>query len=297
VVLQPRATVAGRTVLLKDVARIEHNDDTFTGEIEQISLGLSPQPGYTRYIARDTITSRLLTQGFAPDEVALKGADGVVVKVRSVSIGADELVQLGQEFLEGQLAGLEGDFIIEAERYPQDLLVPVGEGLSAFEAKWHNTPQSRGSVSLDLQIKVDGGLFATVPLRFNIRHFARVLMSTRKIEREETFNATNSVVVRTEITRTRGAVARSLEEMAPYRAKKAVQAGAVIRIEDGYLPALVERGQAVKISIRKGALSIRSRGVARQTGVLGDTVEILNPDSGRTFKSVVTGRNEVAVNL
>ncbi|MBU0753870.1 MAG: flagellar basal body P-ring formation chaperone FlgA [Planctomycetes bacterium] len=297
IILESQVSISGRKVLLKDVARFENADTGLAGELARISLGLSPNPGYTRYIDRETIETRLITQGFTSNQVSLQGAKGVVVKVRSVSISGEELILLGREFLEGELAGLDGDFVIEEQRMPQDLLVPVGEGLSAFEVKWHNAPVSRGAVSLDLQVNVDGGLFATIPLQFKIRHFNHVLLSTREIGPGEAFDASNSVVARTEITRVQGVVACSHDDMESYRARRRIEAGNVIRVEDGFLPDLVEKDRAVNIIIKKGTLSIRSRGVARQTGVLGSTVEVQNPDSGRSFKSVVTGLNEVAVNL
>ena len=63
------------------------------------------------------------------------------------------------------------------------------------------------------------------------------------------------------------------------------------------MPALVVRGRTVAVTVRKGVLLIRGRGVARQNGTLGDTVEVLNPDSKRSFKGVVIGLNQVEVKL
>ncbi|MHC4945806.1 MAG: flagellar basal body P-ring formation chaperone FlgA, partial [Planctomycetota bacterium] len=283
--------------LLKDVALIKDADEAASAQLGYLSLGMAPSPGYTRYIARETITARLMNQGFEADALEIQGAEGVLVKVESVQISGEELLQWGREFLDGQLADLEGDFVVETDRIPLDLLVPAGRGLASFDVKWHNVPRSRGNVSLDLQVKVDGELYTTVSLRFKVRHFAPVLVATREIQIDERFTNANSMVVRTEITQVKGNLARSHETMASYLCRRKVASGSVIRIESGYLPDLVERGSAVKITVRKGGLSIRSRGVARQAGALGDTVEIMNPDSGRTFRSVVTGLNEVVVNL
>jgi flagella basal body P-ring formation protein FlgA len=85
--------------------------------------------------------------------------------------------------------------------------------------------------------------------------------------------------------------------MALYRAKRRIPAGSVIRIEDGLMPDLVVRGRSVAVTVRNGALTLRARGVARQSGALGAMVEVLNPDSKRTFKAVVTGLNQVEVKL
>jgi len=296
-ILRSEALARGRVVLLREVASPEGAREEEMAQIGAISLGFTPHPGYSRFISRQTVADHLAAAGFGPDRVEVRGAEGVLVKVRSAQLPADRLIETARAFLEGELARLDGEFLVAVDRPPRAILVPAGESLSSLEAKWRSAPQSSGTVHVDVQVKVDGSLYTTVPLQFRVRRFDRVLVALREIGRDEAFTGANTAVVRTEITEAKGTVARSLEDLSAYRSRRSLEAGSILRIEDGYLPALVEKGRPVHIVVKKGTLAIRARGVARQDGAMGDVVEILNPDSGRTFQSVVVGPDEVVVKL
>lgn len=295
--LKDSARVSGRKVLLRDVARIDHVEPAIEEQLGGIELGTSPNPGFSRYIPRQTIESRIRALGLTSDDMTLSGAEGVTVQVKSVRIRGEELLHLGKEFLDGELAGLGGEYTIETVRNHAGVLVPVGNGMTAFDVKWHHTPRSTGIVSLDIQVMVDGDLYSTVPVQFKIRRFDYVLVAMEEINRSEPFTKSNTSVERVEITQVKGNIARSVKEMALYLSKQRIEPGTVIRQEAGYLPDIVQRGQAVSVTVKKGALSIRSRGTARQSGAFGETIEVLNPDSGNIFKSTVVGNGQVMVKL
>lgn len=295
--LKTRTTVPGGKVKLADIAQVQEDDATLKGKIEAVDLGQAPNPGYTRYISKEIVASRLRSQGVDPTAIVFTGAEGALITVKSAMISGQELGQLGKEFLKSKLSGLDGDFVVESDRTPSDLLVPVATGITTFNVKWHGVPRALGAVAVDLEVLVDNERFTSVPLNYNIRRFAEVLMAAKDIARDEPFHAANTTVVRTEITKVQGNIAQALDEMAPYVARRVIKAGSVIRAEDGFLPVVVHKDQAVNVTVKKGALLIRSRGVARQNGALGDTVQVLNPDSGRLFRCKVTGPNRVSVHL
>jgi flagella basal body P-ring formation protein FlgA len=297
-ILKDQARVEGSRVLLGEVAFFKNGSPEVIQQWKKIDLGLSPKPGYTRYLSKEMIESVLKKQEGRWDEgLELKGADGVMVSVKSIRISGPELVRLGMDYLKGQVAGLQGERIIEPVRQPGDLLVPAGQGLTAFDVAWHNTPKGVGTVSLDLKVRVDGEIFTTLPMQFNIRLFDRVLVAAGDIGRGEPFTPSNTRTARAEITFMKDTPARNLMDLNLRRAKTQIPAGSVIRIEDGYYPALVFQGRPVNVTVRKGTLLIRARGIARQNATLGDTVVVLNPESGRSFRCVVTGPNKVEVKL
>ncbi|MFH2000187.1 MAG: flagellar basal body P-ring formation chaperone FlgA [Planctomycetota bacterium] len=295
--LKDSARVCGRVVLLREVASIDDAGAALIEQLGGIELGLSPNPGFSRYIPRETIESRIRAHGYSDKDLKIRGAEGVTVQVKSVQLSGEELFHLGREFLESELSSLDGEYTIEIVRNAAGVLIPVGNGLTTFKVRWHNAPRTLGIVTLDIQVLVDSELFTTVSLQYKILRFDYVLIATEEINRNEPFTTKNTTVARTEITQVKGNIARSVKEMALYLAKQRVEPGNVIQIEDGFLPDIVLRGQPVRVTVQKGALSIRSHGTARQNGAFGDTIEILNPDSGNTFKCTVTGHGQVTVKL
>ncbi|MBF0259444.1 MAG: flagellar basal body P-ring formation protein FlgA [Desulfamplus sp.] len=63
-------------------------------------------------------------------------------------------------------------------------------------------------------------------------------------------------------------------------------------IED---PALIHKGDTVKIVAARGNLSIITLGVVKSDGKLDDTVQVQNMTSGKIINAVVTGKNSVKV--
>jgi len=297
-IIKKEAQVRGSEIQLADVAVLEGFDEATASQLGKTSLGLAPRPGQSRYIPREIISARLRTghPGLA-DTLLMQGAEGVLVSIKSVLINGQELVYLAKEFLKNQYAELEGDFELEPLRQPGEILIPVGNSLSTFNVQWHNLPVAAGTAALDIQVQVDGTLYLTVPIQMNIRHFARVLVASREIARDETFSLSNTHLMRTEVTRLTSVPARDLEALGTRLARRKIQAGSVLRIADGYLPAIVFRGQPVSVTVKNGSLSINARGIAKQDGSINDMVEVLNANSGRTFKAMVVGENSVEVVL
>lgn len=296
-ILKSKAQVAGREVQLQDVVLFDDAEKEIPQALKSADLGLAPNPGYTRYIDRERIIASLEKLGYDRDQVKLKGAEGVLVTVKSTVIGGDELFQLGMAFIKSQLAQLDGTRIIEHDRRPADLLVPKGKGLISFDVKWHGGLKSAGIAILDIQVFVDGEIFTTLPVNYTIRCFRNVLIAQEDIPRGMPFTPDNTAIARAEVTRVKGRIAATLREMNFLLAGKAIQAGQVIRTEDGFSPDLVLRGRMVNVTVTKGRLLVKARGMARENGSLHEMVTIQNPESGRTYKAMVIGPNQVQVRL
>lgn len=61
-------------------------------------------------------------------------------------------------------------------------------------------------------------------------------------------------------------------------------------------PRLVERGEAVFITYKTGAITLTAKGKALQSGAKGDIVRVTNINSSRTIDATVNGTNQVIAN-
>ncbi|MEL6213631.1 MAG: flagellar basal body P-ring formation chaperone FlgA, partial [Pseudomonadota bacterium] len=77
--------------------------------------------------------------------------------------------------------------------------------------------------------------------------------------------------------------------MRPLRANTPLRANAV------KAPQLVKKGALVTVRYKMSGLQVSHHGVARQSGALGDVINIMNTKSERTIKAVITGTNEARV--
>ncbi|HEX3746432.1 MAG TPA: flagellar basal body P-ring formation chaperone FlgA [Bryobacteraceae bacterium] len=77
--------------------------------------------------------------------------------------------------------------------------------------------------------------------------------------------------------------------------RSAIHAGAAIRPAMIENPKLVARGDTVTVDVFEGAAHLELDGVAEESGALGQTIPVLNPDSHKQFSARVAGKGRVAV--
>jgi flagellar basal body P-ring formation protein FlgA len=78
--------------------------------------------------------------------------------------------------------------------------------------------------------------------------------------------------------------------------RRPLAAGAAIRQGDLVRPDLVARGENVMIVYRSRGLTLTMRGSANEAGVLGDVINVTNPQSKRILQATVIGPGQVVVN-
>ncbi len=76
---------------------------------------------------------------------------------------------------------------------------------------------------------------------------------------------------------------------------RGVAAGAVLSWREVGRRTLVQRGSRVEVIAVNGALTITIKGLAMQSGALGETITVRNPESRRDFSATVTAENQARV--
>mgnify|MGYP002414161604 CR=1 FL=1 len=83
-----------------------------------------------------------------------------------------------------------------------------------------------------------------------------------------------------------------LEEASGMEATRTMRAGTIITPSDLIAADLVRKGENVSLTIQRGSLTITVDTVALDNAKQGEQVELMNPDSGKTIRGIVTGRYE-----
>ena len=65
--------------------------------------------------------------------------------------------------------------------------------------------------------------------------------------------------------------------------------GAILRSSDLSSAVLVQKGAAVRVAIRQGLMVLEADLIAEDDGALGESVVVLNPETGRRLRALVTG--------
>lgn len=98
----------------------------------------------------------------------------------------------------------------------------------------------------------------------------------------------------------RGDVGRALLRRCPRdlvgaRVLRPLGAGEVVAPPAISVAPLVRSGDQVVTRVRAPGIEVSGKGVASQSGELGDVIRVVNPESGRALRARVTGRGEVEV--
>ena len=77
--------------------------------------------------------------------------------------------------------------------------------------------------------------------------------------------------------------------------RRSVAAGQMMTAAFVMPPKEVTRGAAVKVVVKADGAQLSLPAVAESSGAVGETVSVKNPENGRSFRGVVSGKNQVLV--
>ena len=164
--------------------------------------------------------------------------------------------------------------------------------------------QSRGPAIGRVQVRVDAdgpdGQQFEVPVVLDVRHFDRVVLTTKAIERGHVITADDLYIDRQEVTDLSDYCSSS-SSLIGSTTKRSLRALAAIRPNDVQTvdrtenAVLIKRREHVKMTAHIGTLNVSAMGEALQEGRLGDPIRLRNIESNTVVQGKVVGPNEVEI--
>lgn len=87
----------------------------------------------------------------------------------------------------------------------------------------------------------------------------------------------------------------NIDQFLNYQLKRKINQGKELSRRDLYIAPLVKHGEKVSVVVSKGSLKVKTSGIARQSGVKGDTVYVYHPATKRKVQGVITAKSLVEV--
>lgn len=285
VVLEPKAKVAGTRILLRDLVADE-NEHGLSREILDLDVGRAPSPAFARVIDRRLIASLL-------PGIDVTGAETCSLESETATIERLDIEKAARELLENH-ALVTSETTIELVRSPITIVVAKGRDSRKLVPKLRGKPVARGPVTVQVDIEVDGSLVRSSQVGFELRTKGSFAVLAADIPRGTELSHDHVRFV--EIDTTDVNVARIDPDLVVGQlARRDLKAGTPLRLTDYVAEALVKRGDHVRLVFKRGGLELETRGIAKGTASLGETVRIENADSKRPLVGTVAGPGIVVV--
>jgi flagella basal body P-ring formation protein FlgA len=313
-------------VTFSDLAAVTGMTEEETGRINDIFCGPAPNPGEVREVTVDYIKMRLRQSGFDPKSFKFSGAEAVQLKtVVVVDLPISEAMAEDNEpeevapkvepepvpvaapipFQDKLKSAIFGYAAERLEANPADISVSVknvGKALEncddsteITELKSARPLATLGNVSFSVAVKT-GGREARFLVSADITVSMAVVIAMQDIAAGTMIEDGMLVLQRVPVT-SPSDYFLSAKALDGFKAAANITAGQAVTVALVEQPALVKRGDIVKVRVRVAGTDVLVEASARaeKDGHKGEYINVTNVNSKETFSAQVIGQGQVQV--
>jgi flagella basal body P-ring formation protein FlgA len=135
-----------------------------------------------------------------------------------------------------------------------------------------------GSQRLTLLTRVDGQIVNNQSIRIKLEALADIAVSTSTLRRGAVLGTEDVELRYQDISHLKGPIF-STEKIIGKRLKRSVRLGEPLQKQQVEFPPVIKRGERVIIQVQKHGLTLTTAGEAKQDGLTGDSIRVMNKDS------------------
>lgn len=326
--LRSRVQVAGREVLVADVAAVSGGTAEQRQRVEELDLNDALATGESIEIAPPQIEFRLRLAGIDPDDVSIRGSAirvtagravsspgritavrGMSVQTRSQPVRSNDVastleqlvVQAAEDCVRGKLPWSADDVVVRlAVPLPLEMTQATTASAYVCRASLRTNGPAVGRIQVQVVAEAPGARSFDVAVHLDVRHFDGVVLAAKALERGHTIQASDVYVDRQDVT-TLSDYCSNADLLVGSTVKRSVRPLMPVKLSDAESSrsaanaVLVKRRDRVRMVAKIGSHSISTTGEAQQEGRLGDTIRLQNIESKSFVQGRVTAANEVEI--
>ncbi len=294
VVLPNEVHVRGTELSLGQIAKIDSDDPALKARVEKVALGYAPAPGYTRLFSADRMLADL-SREFDGVKITVGGESACRVfpeieRVRSEAIEAAARAELTAKLKDFDALANLSELITGVD-------VPAGAEPATLVASLPPESVRPGLVSVPVKVMVDKNAYRTVWTTWKVELWELRPVLKRGVHAGETLDADlfeqRRVPVGAQFTQKR----LDARQLTGAVASRELAAQSVVAEGDVLRPTVVQKGDSVFLTIRKGSISARVAAIAQESGSLGDRIRVELQDKTRILTGAISARDTVEIDL
>lgn len=294
VTLPMEAHVRGTEVQLGEIAEISGGDASVVASLNALDLGYAPAPGYSRLF--DARKLREILSRKAP-HVTVRFAGQPVCRVypEIEEVAGTEIATAAQLQLQRLLGPQEANF--ELNTPPPPVEIPVGTGRHRVEARIGKRPTSSGTISVPVDIHVDGVRYRTVWTSWSVSLWETRPVLARTVRAGQELGPQMFERRRVLIENTGGAKPLDQGSLVGSVALRDLPAGGLVTGLDVSRPLVVEPGGSVFLRVKSGSIEARVPAVALQSGAIGDRIRVQTANGAQELIARLVTRDSALIDL
>ncbi len=259
-------------------------------------IGKISQEGGVKYVYADQLRDFLAGffgfHGMPQDRLVLNLPAQIVVKRPSTFVTEEEIVELYTEHLLQTLGKEREDLIIKDLQCSGGLALPPGTRESRVVARHGET--YHGPVTLSVEFFVNGNHAGSAVVSATVSWLDTVVHTARPLRRNAVIEPRDLDVRRIVVSeRNQGIYFTDPDEAVGKEASRNLDSFQPLQRSDVREAVVLRRGDSVTIVYEKPGLRVTARGQARQNGVRGQVIRVVNPQSSRSVDGRVVDSETV----
>ena len=294
ITLLPKASVVGDQVRLADIALIEGPDRALKRDLARLIITKSPRPGRSLKIRKDYVTHRLRASGLPLDRLRYNSVPSISVFRQYQAIDQKAVRSIFEEYLSSHepYAGQEWELArLQTGVLPR---LPVGRLTRKIIPGSSMNP---GHLTLSIILYVNGREAGQIRASGRINVFNQAIVAARVIERGRIIGVEDIRPGRINIIQIRHALVDDPQKIIGLSSRRRIIPGQPILLRDLKRRTVVRKGDYVIILAESGSIRITDTGRAKQDGVIGKKIAVLNLTSKKVIMAEVLKPSLVKVNF
>ena len=281
-------------IILGEIANVYGVNRILVARLNSIYLGEAPKNGESFRLTRTDIKRKLENSGFDLSTINFAGSyETVIANETPTTLANNPIAITVTEFLHRHFAvsGVEFDIHFRhipklSKNHPRD---------ARLEVVTSSNQDFRGNVVIIVAAVSKGQTIKKYPVSLKIRTYKEVLTALNTIDRGSVLLPIDFELMKKETTQLREQPVSSFEEIVDQQAARVIGRNSIITLNEMEPIPAIRQGDIITISLKTESFYITARGRARKSGVVGETIPVVNLLSLKEIEAVVVDSNTVAV--
>ncbi len=196
-----------------------------------------------------------------------------------------------RDYIFGNLRSEAQDIAIEFRHIPESLL--MRNNRCSFTIVQDRGLKLRGNVSIPVELTCDDEMPGRHIVSVRVRTFDTVFVAAENLYRNKEIQQENLNPQRIETTTLHNDVVTTVDSIIGKRVNRVVTEGTILRKSMLEEAPVIERGDAVTLTVTGGSVTVSTQAIARQDGRIGDIIAVQRSGTHDRFRARVINEDTV----